>query len=437
MKDRAIEMIKDLHEGNLPDVVNRDLELKLPKAMKAITIIGPRRAGKTYFLYNIMKRFNDVERERMLYINLEDDRLLPLELSDLDILLNSYYEIYPDNRKRMVYLFLDEVQNVDGWEIFVRRVLDGRNIRPFITGSSSKIMTREIATSMRGRSLSHLILPFSFSEFLRARCVEVDEYLSSAKRSIVMRDLRIFLELGGFPEVVLEDDDDLKIRILKDYVEVMLIRDIVERHSVRNIKVLRMLFHAILSSYAKQFSAHKFHNSLKSQGIKVSKNTIYEYIQYLEDTFSIFSIRRFSHSLREKEQSLPKIYVIDNGYAAKIGSSSSLNIGRLMENAVAIEWFRRMSQNPLLEVYYWRDNRRKEVDFVIKEGLVIRELVQVCYDLEEYDTRVREITALEKAGEELGCKDLKIITWDRDDSEIINGKQISFIPLWKWLLGRA
>ncbi len=436
-KETAMELIKDFHEADLPYIVNRDLELTLPKTMKAITIIGPRRAGKTFYLYDLMRTFKDIERERMIYINLEDDRLLPLELSDLGRLLDAYYEMYPDNRKRMVYLFLDEVQNVDGWELFVRRKLDERNIRPFITGSSSKLLTKEIATSMRGRSLSYLILPFSFFEFLRARGVEIDEYPTSEKRSLIMRDLRDFLEFGGFPEVALEDDEDIKIRILKDYAEVMLIRDIVERHNVRNIKVLRMLFHALLGSFAKQFSAHKFHNSLRSQGIKVSKNTIYEYFQYFEDTFSLFPIRRFSLSLREKEQSLPKIYMIDNGYATKLGFRSSLNIGRLMENTVAIEWFRRMSEDPMLEVFYWRDSRGKEVDFVIKKGVDIKELVQVCYDIEEYDTRLREIAALEKASEELDCKDLRIITWDRSDEETVNGKRISFVPLWKWLLDRS
>ena len=182
-KEVAVELIKDFHERDLPLIIERDLEVKLPKIRKAITIIGPRRAGKTYFLFNYMKRLKQVKRTEMLYINLEDDRLLPLELNNLDIFLRTYYEIYPENRKKKVYLFLDEVQNVDGWELFVRRILDTENVQIFITGSSSKLLAKEIATSMRGRAISYDILPFSFHEFLRARKLEVDKYLSSDKKT--------------------------------------------------------------------------------------------------------------------------------------------------------------------------------------------------------------------------------------------------------------
>ena len=436
-KSIAVELIKDFHERPLPDLIDRELELKSPATKKAITIIGPRRAGKTYFLFNNMLRLKKVNRTEMLYANLEDDRLLPLQLNDLDQFLGTYYEIYPQNRKKKLYLFLDEIQNVDKWELFVRRILDTENVQVYITGSSSKLLAKEIATTMRGRAITHVILPFSFREFLRAKEIELERYLSSEKRSWVMKYLEEFVRFGGFPEVVLEDDEDSKVRTLKEYVEVLLMRDVVERHKVKNIKVLRMLFNAIHGSFSKEFSVHKFYNFLKSQGIAVSKNTLYEYFQHYEDAFAVIPVRRFSYSIREAEQSLPKVYQIDNGYAAQMGIRFSQNMGRLMENAVAIEMLRKRSFSPLLEFFYWKDSSGKEVDFVVKKGENVLELVQVCYDVEEYDTKARETSALIKASNKLFCKKLKIITWDHEEMEKIEGKKIEYIPLWKWLLGRT
>jgi predicted AAA+ superfamily ATPase len=204
-KDIAEVLIKDFIERPLPELIGRDLEVKSPATKKAITIIGPRRAGKTYFLFNNMMRLKQVTRTEMPYVNLEDDRLLPLGLKDLDQLLTTYYEIYPQNRKKKIYLFLDEVQNVPGWEKFVRRVLDTENVQVYITGSSSKLLAKEIATTMRGRSISHMILPFSFGEFLKAKGMEAERYLSSDKRSWMMKYLDEYVRFGGFPEVVLDN----------------------------------------------------------------------------------------------------------------------------------------------------------------------------------------------------------------------------------------
>ena len=419
-KDTAVRLIKDFHERPLPELIRRDLELKLPATKKAITIIGPRRAGKTYFLFDNMQRLKDINLTVMLYLNLEDERLLPEKLDILGQFLQTYYEIYPENRKKKLYLFLDEIQNVDGWERFVRRVLDTENVQVFITGSSSKLLATEIATTMRVRTATHTILPFSFHEFLKAKGMEPDRYLSSEKRTWIMKYLDEFVRFGGFREVVLDDDENSKVRTLKEYVEIMLMRDVVERHKVKNIKVLRMLFNAIHGSFSKEFSIHKFYN----------------YFQHYEDAFAVIPVRRFSYSIREVDQSLPKVYQIDNGYAAQMGIRFSQNMGRLMENTVAVELLRRKSVSPLLEFYYWKDTGGKEVDFVVKKGETVHELVQVCYDIEDYNTKTRETSTLVKASEKLACKRLRIITWDYEEKEKVGGKNIEYITLWKWLLGR-
>jgi predicted AAA+ superfamily ATPase len=169
----------------------------------------------------------------------------------------------------------------------------------------------------------------------------------------------------------------------------------------------------------------------------VSKNTLYEYFQHYEDAFAVIPVRRFSYSIRDFEQSLPKVYQIDNGYAAQMGLRFAQNKGRLMENTVAIELFRRCSVSPLMEVFYWKDQGGKEVDFVIKKGEKIQELVQVCFDIGDYNTKMRETSALIKARDKLDCNKLRIITWDYEEKEKIEGGTLEYTTLWKWLLGRT
>jgi hypothetical protein len=210
-------------------------------------------------------------------------------------------------------------------------------------------------------------------------------------------------------------------------------RDVVERYRVKNTKILRMFLGSMLSSFSNEFSIHKFFNWLKSQGIKASKNTLYNYFQYFDDAFIIMPLRKFSHSLREVEQSLPKVYPIDTGLIAQFEPKFS-NTGRLMENVVGIELLRRQYLNPLSEFYYWKGSQGNEVDFVLKEGMQVKQIIQVCYDIEDYDTKRREIRALLKASEDLKCKNLLILTWDFEDKEAHQNKTIKFESLWKWLL---
>ena len=436
-RELAAELIKNFHEKKLPGMVSREFEVKIPESRKALAVIGPRRAGKTYTLYSIASKLTaeGIEKERMLYLNLEDDRMLPQSVENLNLVLETYYEMYPENRSKTTYLFLDEVQNVPEWEKFVRRVMDTEDVRVFLSGSSSKLLAKEIATAMRGRSISHLVLPFSFREFLSAKGFETERYLSSEKRSWMLKHLREYLQFGGFPEVVLEKDEEMKVRILREYFEVMLLRDIVERHGIKSVRNLRMMMNAVLSSFSKEFSVHKFYNTLKSQGIKVSKSALYENMQHFEDAFFAIPVRKFDYSRRNVEQSLPKVYSVDTGYVYQSGLDFSGNIGRYMENAVAVELLRRQSSDSLLRFYYWKDSSGAEIDFIATKGRKIMELIQVSYDMSEKGTEKREINAILKASEKLKCKEAKIITWDCDGIKRVDGLEIKCIPLWKWLVG--
>ena len=435
-RDVFIEIIKDFKERSLPELVERETILKRPTVKKTISVIGPRRAGKTYFIYNIIKDLlsQGIPKERMIYINLEDDRLLPLEVQDMDLFLRTFFEIHPDNKNEDIHLFLDEVQNVDDWETFVRRIMDTYNIQVYITGSSSKLLSREIATSLRGRSLSYTILPFSFQESLKAEELEIGKFLSSSKKEKIHSTLSNFLKFGSFPEIALEKDNNLKHKIIKEYIEVMLLQDIIERHNIKNTRLLKILFNGIISSTSSTFSIHKFFKFLRSQGMKISKNALYQYVQYLEDAYAIILLRRFSFSLRKVEQSLPKVYPIDPGFILTHSTRFSRDLGKTMENVVAVELFRRKFERPDQEIYYWKGQNMKEVDFVIKEDLKITRLIQVCYDIDDFNTYEREIDPLLKSSEVLKCDDLCVITWDKDEIIEVKGKKIEYIPLWKWLI---
>ena len=370
----------------------------------------------------------------MIYINLEDERLLPLEVKDMDLFLRTFFEIHSDDKNEEIHLFLDEVQNVDNWETFVRRIMDTYNIQVYITGSSSKLLSKEIATSLRGRSLSTTILPFSFREYLKAGELEISKFLSSSKKDKIRSKLSIFLKFGSFPEITLEKDNDLMHKIIKEYVEVMLIQDIIERYNIKNTKLLKILFDGIISSTSSTFSIHKFFKFLRSQGMKISKNTLYQYVQYLEDAYAIIILRSFNFSARMVEQSLPKVYPIDPGFILTHSTRFSRDLGKAMENVVAVELFRRRSEQPNQDIYYWKEQNGKEVDFVIKENLKITKLIQVCYDIDNFNTYRREIDSLLRSSEVLECNDLCVITWDKDEIIEVKGKKIEYISLWKWLI---
>jgi len=420
------KIIKDFQEFELPALVERDIEVTEPPIKRVISIIGPRRAGKTFLMFQIIKKLLEkkVEKNRILYVNFESDLLVGTELSDLRGLIEIFYEIYPDNKNQKVYLFLDEVQNVPNWEKFVRAVLDGENAQVFISGSSSKLLSKEIATSLRGRTLSYNVYPFSFKEFLKAKNFKMEKYLSSSQKAKLLNLLRKYMD-GSYPEVVFFEEG--KEKILTEILDVTIYRDIVERFKVKNIKVLKLLLKSLVSST--YFSVHKFYNYLKSLGIKVSKNTIYNYVTYFSDSLVLYTLRKYSRSYKETEQTIPKIYFVDNGLLVVNGVES---LSRLMENAVFLELLRR-SSTPNGNLFYFSSNN-KEVDFVVKKKGKITQLIQVCYNVEDFNTKERELNALIKASGELKCGDMLVITWDYEGVEKYKNKKIRFLPLWRWVL---
>jgi predicted AAA+ superfamily ATPase len=427
-RDTWIRIIKDFREFALPRIIEREKVIRTEIPIKrVISIIGPRRAGKTYFMFQqIGKLLNEgIEKERILYVNFESDLLVGVTVEDLRKMIEIFYEIYPTNKNKKVYLFLDEIQNVPNWEKFVRSIMDFENVQIFISGSSSKLLSKEVATMLRGRSLPYYIFPFSFKEFLKAKGFEVEKYLSSFQRAKLMNFVEEYMKFGGYPEAVLYPEE--REKILKEILDVTIYRDIVERFGVKNTKLVRLLLkQLILSTF---FSVHSFFNYIKSLGMRVSKNTIYNYSEYFSDALIVIFLRKFSYSYKEIEQTKPKIYFIDNGLLSISGVESK---SRLMENAILVEMIKR-GLVPNENIFYYQRNKH-EVDFVVVEKMKVKKLIQVCYDLSDIETKKREVRSLIEVMKEFRLKEGLIITMDFEGQEKIGDKKIVYKPFWKWLV---
>ncbi len=423
-KEKWAEIIKEFYSQKLPETFERELKVPLEIPInRAISIVGPRRAGKTYLMFSLIKKLlKKYIKESIIYVNFEKAGLLPLDSNDLVLLKDAFFELNPSLKKKDSWFFLDEIQNVNNWELFVRTCLDD-GIKVFISGSSSKLLSKDIATSMRGRTLTYNLLPFSFREYILSKNVKIQKFLSSNEKAEIINLFNKYFGEGGYPETIIYPDQNEKI--LSNIFETALYKDVIEREKIRNIKIILQLIKALISS--KEFSVNKFYNYLKSMNIKVGKNALYNYIHYLEDAFVIFILRKFDLSYKKAEQSLPKVYFIDNGI---LTNNKIDDKGRLLENLVFLELIRREN-----DISYYRTPQNEEVDFLIKKGKKVIKLIQVCYDFSNFMTKDREIKSLLKASNEFKCNNLLILTNSQEEELKINKKKIIIKPVWKWLLG--
>jgi len=411
------------------DLINRDtgireyLKLKPPKV---IVISGFRRVGKTYLCF---QEIRDMGIENSCYINLEDERL-----PERTETLTELSRVIPDFRSKKLFLFVDEIQNIPNWSKWVRRMYDNErfNIQLIITGSSSKLSSKEIPTELRGRCMNTELFPLSFLEFLKFKGIEMDSEslsYSDSERNKVLKVLEEYLKYGGMPEIV-NYDVRKKAETIKEYIKLAISRDIVERYKIRKRQSVDVLIKLLLNST--YFTYSKLYKSLRGE-YEIGKGSIIRYVEYIKTSYLIFEIQQIHRKVKPTLKSPRKVYFIDNSFITFLSLKFSENFGRLMENLVAIELQRRKSQASF-DLYYWKDYQGKEVDFVLKEDLRVKELIQVCYDVGDFETKERELKALVKASKELRCDNLRVITWDYEAKEEVKGKKIKFMPLWKWLL---
>jgi hypothetical protein len=432
LKDAFKIVIKEFHETKLPDLIPRHLEIDhvdIHSAVKKIiTIVGARRAGKTTFLFQLMKELiaagNSITD--FIYINFEDERLLPLRAGDLHLILDSYFELYDESKQPI--LFLDEIQNVDGWDKFVRRLNDrGHNI--FITGSNSRMLGREIATALRGRTLTYEIFPFSFLEFLDAQNVKFGENdLFGKKRHQIRQLFDRYFFCGGYPEITFVENKSTQTRIFQDYFNTVFYRDLIDRYRIKNSELMRLWLTTLMANISSLISLSKAENDYKSRGMKLSKATLSTYSGYVEDIYFGFFVQLFAESERKRQVNPKKFYLIDQGLHNLLTPRFMENKGRLLENLVFLELKRKGKQ-----VFYFKSKRGYEIDFLVDEQGEKR-LIQVCYDLSRIDTFNREKRALLGGMKELGLQNGLILTFDDKRVEEAAGHAIDIIPVWKWLL---
>ncbi|MEM5881152.1 MAG: ATP-binding protein, partial [Candidatus Aenigmatarchaeota archaeon] len=399
--------------------IKRELEVKDVKD-RAISILGPRRAGKTWYMLYLLNNFY----QDSLYINFEDLAFRNVKAEDFFEILKIFIEVKGFSPKT---LLLDEIQVVNDWESLVRTLID-RDYKVFITGSSSKLLPKEIATQLRGRTIVYLLLPFSFREFLIANSFEIKEYYTFEERGKLLKLLDMYLKEGGYPEVVFSDE---KEKLLKRYFDEIFLSDFVERHKIKSFELGRFLFEFVFQNFGKEISINKIGKTIKER-VSFTNKTLYDYIDKLQDTLNVFFVDKFSKSVYVRRSWPKKVYIADTGISVLVRFSQ--DIGKLMENCVFLELLRKTNIYPLIEIFYFKDYQQNEVDFVLKKGLNIEQLIQVTYASSKDEIDRRETKALLKASESLKCEDLLIITWDYEDELKIDNKVIKCIPLWKWLL---
>ena len=430
MIDLLKEIIVDFQELEFVTGVPRRVDVK-PVTGKATVCIGVRRSGKSTFMFQLMQRLIDggVARQNILYLNFFDDRLHGLQHERLGVILEAYFSLYPEKKNtEKIYCFFDEIQVVVGWEPFIDRLMRNEKCAVYITGSSSQMLSREIATQMRGRALSWEMFPFSFREFLDFKGIESHGPLSTKKRLIVQKAFDEYWETGGFPEVA-GLDRQLRTKTHQEYFNAMLFRDLIERHDISHPKAVVDLAHRLMDNTASLYSINSLTGYLKSLGHKAPKTSVSDYLAWFEDAYVLFTVRIFDASLTRTKINPKKIYCVDHALVTSTSSGILVNSGHLLENLVFTA-LRRTTP----EIFYYKTKSGREVDFVAQGQDRSRSLDQVCESMVDPQTRKREITALSEAMAELNLSESTIVTRGEDGQVQVESGKINVVPAWRFVL---
>ncbi len=353
----------------------------------------------------------------------------------MHLLLEIYWSLFPpqdDELKNSLKIFIDEPQAMENWESAVRSLKDDFNFSLYITGSSSKLLSKEIATILRGRTITTWVLPLSFKEFLVFKEKTFDLLrLGTRLKAELLFHLNEYLLYGGYPEVVEQNDPTLKLRILRDLLDLTIYRDIVQRFAIRNVNIIQQLIAFLVSNASNQMSIHKMFNHFKSQGFGVNKNSFYEYIAMLTDISFIHILRKYSTSLRAVNASTPKFFLNDPGLLALFSPHSTT---RQLELHVFLQLLRHCNRTMDCQLYYWKSKNNWEVDFLLVKGNIPTQAIQVSHSINDPQTKEREIRSLIHCKEIFPDVEMLIITYDTEGQEKMGDVQIPIIPFWKWAL---
>lgn len=412
-EEESINVLSGVERDVLTDI------LKTTKLYHIKDIIGVRRSGKTTTMYQIIKSLlsKKISSKDIVLLNFDDSEI---NTSSFEEILKSLSKINPDIR----YLFVDEIQQKSGWERWIRTLYDTKMFEQiFVSGSSASLLSQDIGRVLTGRHITFLIFPFSFREYLKfIEWERFDTDFLKYNKNRLLYHQENFIKNGGFPETVNKTDSERKIILTNIYNDI-LSRDISSRFGA-SYDIIKKISYHLLSNVSKEFS---FRSIANSTGLSVE--TVEKYLGFLKESFMILTLDFFSYKTKVQFKQNKKVYCIDTGLRNAVSFRFSEDIGRLVENVVFVELKRRIK-----DVYYWKNKTGKEVDFVIKEGLRVKQLIQVCWDIKDKETKEREIKGLFEAMKEFKLKQGIVITEDYEYEEKMDKKKINFIPLWKWLL---
>ncbi len=423
----TFQSIIALHQQEIPlDLQERATQLPLDEG-RIVTVTGIRRCGKSSLLGLTIDRLlkNGVPRERILYVGFDDERFLSMSPDNFDELLQAYREMYPHIAIKDVYMFFDEIQLVKGWELFVLRVYKNYCKHIFITGSTAKMLSEEMASVLRGWPDEYREYPLSFSEYLRFKNIEANRYTEEGK-AVLASAFRTYCEEGGFPEVVLTTAKSDKIKILQSYFNTMLFRDMMEHYNIGTpSSVVRYFLKRVMNNLTKPTSVNNVYNDLKSQGLKVSKDSLYLWLDYACNIFMLRKVEKYDKSMVKQRSASAKYYVADIALRNAVLLPESKDDGKALENIVYLNLERSLGEDD--GVFYYNDS--KECDFVVRRGERVTELIQVCWVLNEENVE-REIGGLLAASTFTGCTKCSIITFNQQQSLERDGLHIEVKPIW-------
>lgn len=430
MKEILKTLILGFHERDLPAVVPRAFKFpEFPPAIRKVHVLmGMRRTGKTWMLFQEMQAFLKLglPKEKILYLNFEDDRLSQFRTADFQLILDAYFDIYPQySKSKDLAFFFDEIHIIRGWEKFIRRLLDQESMKLFVTGSSAHMLSKEIATTLHGRSWSQEVFPCNFREVLSFKNVSIPKQYGAKTASLLRHLAEEFLTFGGFPES-LYLVKELHTPLLQNYIDSVIFRDIIDRYQIKNAHMVKRFLLYCLSQPATLISINKVFNHFKSLGESVGKNSLFEYLSYFEDAYALFAISIFNFSEKVRQVNPKKIYTIDPGLISAYSIKPQFDKAARLENAV-FNHLRRQTK----EIFYYKTQQQKEVDFVTISSRGELSLIQVCYLMNDEKTRQREVSALLEASSELNLNHATIITSDYEETIQEQGLKIECIPFWK------
>lgn len=411
-------------------LVKRDIpDWKLEKTSEIIAIAGPRRAGKTSYMYQLMQNLlaqDNQSREDILFIDFEDYRLSDFTAQDTESIFTAFQQI---TGKAPTFLFFDEVQRFPGWSKVLRTLHNQNRYKIVVTGSNAGLLEKEIATELRGRCRNILMLPFSFQECLHFYDVPYsDRTILTPARGQIQKVFGQYLKEGGFPEVVKKATIFEKREMLQNYYRTIFYRDIIDRYNIKAKTTLESIMRYCLNTFSDPFSISMFEKELKRHRLSGSKQTIANYLGYLQEVFFLTAHEKFSYSPRQRIMNPKKIYLLDTGFSM-LSTAFSENRGKLLENAVAIEIFRRRK-----ECFYFKG--RRECDFIIKEGSKPTMAIQVCWELTSKNES-RELKGLREAMTSFKIENGLILTNDEEGNLTFEGANIRVMPVWQWLLEKS